>query len=46
MTLGKTWYDSLQVKGTKRMSRGLQLNTTFTWSKSLVNTPKTEYLRK
>jgi Carboxypeptidase regulatory-like domain/TonB dependent receptor-like, beta-barrel len=34
---GNTWYDSLQVKGTKRMSHGLQVNGTFTWSKSLDN---------
>jgi hypothetical protein len=32
---GNTWYDSLQMKGTKRMSHGLQVNGTFTWSKSL-----------
>jgi hypothetical protein len=35
---GKTWYDSLQVKGTKRMSHGLQVNGSFTWSKALVFT--------
>jgi hypothetical protein len=33
---GKTWYDSLQVKGTKRYSHGLQVNGTFTWSKAFV----------
>jgi hypothetical protein len=33
---GKTWYDSLQVKATKRMSRGLQVNGTYTWSKALT----------
>ncbi len=33
---GNTWYDSLQMKGTKRMSHGLQVNGTFTWSKALV----------
>lgn len=32
---GNTWYDSLQVKGTKRMSHGLQVNGTFTWSKAM-----------
>ncbi len=32
---GNTYYDSLQVKGTKRMSHGLQVNGTFTWSKAL-----------
>jgi len=35
---GKTWYDSMQVKATKRMSHGLQVNGTFTWSKALVLT--------
>jgi hypothetical protein len=34
---GNTWYDSLQVKGTKRLSHGLQVNGTFTWSKAFVN---------
>jgi hypothetical protein len=33
---GRTWYDSLQVKGTKRLSHGLQVNGTFTWSKAFV----------
>jgi hypothetical protein len=33
--LGKTWYDSLQVKATKRFSRGLAFVSTFTWSKAL-----------
>jgi Carboxypeptidase regulatory-like domain/TonB dependent receptor len=33
---GRTWYDSLQMKGTKRLSHGLQVNGTFTWSKALV----------
>jgi hypothetical protein len=33
---GKTWYDSLQVKATKRTSHGLQVNGTFTWSKALT----------
>jgi hypothetical protein len=33
---GNTWYDSLQMKGTKRMSHGLQVNGTFTWSKAFV----------
>jgi len=32
---GGTWYEALQMKGTKRMSHGLQVNGTFTWSKSL-----------
>jgi hypothetical protein len=34
---GNTWYDSLQVKGTKRMSHGLQVNGTFTWAKAMVS---------
>lgn len=33
--LGKTWYDSLQAKVTKRLSHGLQLETSFTWGKEL-----------
>ena len=33
---GRTWYDSLQVKATKRLSHGLQVNGTFTWSKAMV----------
>jgi hypothetical protein len=32
---GKTWYDSLQLKVTKRLSHGLNLGTVFTWQKSL-----------
>jgi Carboxypeptidase regulatory-like domain/TonB dependent receptor len=30
---GRTWYDSLQVKVTKRYSHGLILDYAFTWSK-------------
>jgi hypothetical protein len=33
---GRTFYDSLQMKGTKRLAHGLQVNGTFTWSKALV----------
>ncbi len=33
---GKTWYDSLQMKGTKRLAHGLQINGTFTWSKAMT----------
>ena len=33
--LGKTWYDSLQAKATKRFSRGLTFTSAFTWQKSL-----------
>jgi hypothetical protein len=35
---GNTWFDSLQVKLTKRMSHGLQVNGTYTYSKALVST--------
>ncbi|MBV9746640.1 MAG: TonB-dependent receptor [Acidobacteriia bacterium] len=33
--LGKTWYDSLQARLTKRLTHGLTVNSTFTWQKSL-----------
>jgi Carboxypeptidase regulatory-like domain/TonB dependent receptor len=33
---GKIWYDSMQVKVTKRMSSGLQVNGSYTWSKNLT----------
>jgi hypothetical protein len=33
--VGKTWYDSLQTKLTKRYSHGLVVTSTFTWQKSL-----------
>ncbi len=35
---GNTWFDSLQVKLTKRMSNGLQVNGTYTYSKALTST--------
>jgi hypothetical protein len=35
---GNTWYDSLQVKATKRMAKGFQINGTYTFSKALVST--------
>jgi len=34
---GDTWYDSLQVKVTKRYSYGLTGTLAYTWSKSLTN---------
>jgi len=34
--LGDTWYDSLQMKLTKRFSHGLDLQTAFTWQKELI----------
>jgi hypothetical protein len=33
--LGNTWYDSLQVKATKRLSHGLDFNVAYTWQKEL-----------
>lgn len=33
--LGKTWYDSLQAKLTKRLSHGLFISAAFSWQKSL-----------
>jgi Carboxypeptidase regulatory-like domain/TonB dependent receptor len=33
--MGNTWYDALQVKVTQRLSHGLTLLSTFSWSKSL-----------
>lgn len=33
--LGKSWYDGLQVSVIKRYSKGLQVNSNFTWSKNL-----------
>ena len=34
---GNTWYDSLQVKLTKRFSHGLSGLATYTWQKELTN---------
>ncbi len=34
--LGNTWYDSLQVKATKRYSYGLDFTFAYTWSKNLA----------
>jgi hypothetical protein len=34
--MGKTWYDSMQVKVTKRYSHGLQAAGNFTWAKADV----------
>jgi len=34
--LGNSWYDSLQVKVTKRYSHGLDFTAAFTWSKELA----------
>jgi hypothetical protein len=40
---GKSWYDSLQVKGTKRFSHGLSANMAFTWQKELVISAENSY---
>jgi uncharacterized protein len=32
--IGKTWYNALQVKMTKRISHGLSVTSTFSWQKS------------
>lgn len=34
--LGKTWYDSLQVKATQRLAHGLTGQVAYTWQKELV----------
>jgi hypothetical protein len=34
--MGKTWYDSMQIKVTKRYSHGLQAAGNFTWAKGDV----------
>ncbi|MBI4874381.1 MAG: TonB-dependent receptor [Acidobacteria bacterium] len=34
--LGNNWYDSLQVKVTKRLSHGLDFTVAYTWSKTLT----------
>jgi len=34
--LGDTWYESLQVKATKRLSHGVEFGSAFTWAKQLT----------
>lgn len=33
---GDTWYESLQLKATKRLSHGLDFGSSFTWAKQLT----------
>jgi hypothetical protein len=35
--MGDTWYDSLQIKATKRLSYGLSAQVAYTWQKELTN---------
>jgi hypothetical protein len=35
--MGDTWYDSLQIKGTKRFSHGLSAAVAYSWQKELTN---------
>jgi hypothetical protein len=37
-TSGDSWYNSLQITANKRLSRGLEFQTSFTWSKALDDT--------
>jgi hypothetical protein len=39
--MGNTWYDSLQIKATKRMSHGLDFTYAFTWAKELDTISRT-----
>jgi hypothetical protein len=34
--LGRTWYDALQAKATKRFSKGFDFTAAFTWAKELM----------
>ncbi|MCU1335988.1 MAG: hypothetical protein JWO19_1569 [Bryobacterales bacterium] len=34
---GNTWYDSLQIKATKRLSHGLNVQLAYAWQKELTN---------
>ncbi len=40
---GKSWYDSLQVKGTKRFSHGLTSQVAFTWQKEMDISAENSY---
>jgi hypothetical protein len=35
--MGDTWYDSLQIKATQRLSHGLSAQAAYTWQKELTN---------
>jgi len=35
--IGDTWYESLQLKATKRASHGLEFGSAFTWAKQLTS---------
>lgn len=35
--IGDTWYESLQLKATKRTSHGLEFGSAFTWAKQLTS---------
>ena len=39
--LGKTWYDSMQLKATQRFSHGLSYTSAFTWQKELTEGAET-----
>jgi len=40
--LGKTWYDSLQIVATQRLSHGLSMNANYTYSKALTLNSSTD----
>lgn len=40
---GKSWYDSLQVKGTKRFSHGLSSQVSFVWQKEMDISAENSY---
>ena len=35
--MGDTWYDSLQIKATQRLTHGLSAQVAYTWQKELTN---------
>src|SRR5579871_2359503 len=41
--LGKTWYDSLQLKATKRFSHGIDFTSAFTFQKELTMGAENEF---